>query len=149
MTVNSLVHLNLFHSGLIPQAMANWYFPKKNNRLLFYVKNKKNISKCSMLNFVSADILKHFHIFPRKQNLTFHANCPQMSNIYWKNKRIINMLSAENAQSANHQFSADDLFFLNNFLIFFFSGNWIWHFMYIVSTRDSLHQMSNSVAWKN
>ena len=57
------------------------------------------------------------------------------------------MLSAENAQSANYQFSADE-FFLNSFH-FFFSGNWIWHFMYIVSTRDSLHEMSNSVGWKN
>ena len=33
------------------------------------------------------------------------------------------MLSAENAQSANYQFSADE-YFLNSFL-FFFSGNWI------------------------
>ena len=88
---------------------GNLIFPSK-NRLLFSGKDKKNISKCCMLNFVSADILKHFHIFPRKQNLTFHANCLQMSNVYWKNKRIINMLSAENAQSANHQFSADDIF---------------------------------------
>ena len=55
------------------------------------------------------------------------------------------MLSAENVQSANHQFSADDIFY-NSFLIFFL-GNWIWHFMYIVSTRDSLHEMSNSVGW--
>ena len=35
-----------------------------------------------------------------------------------KNKRIINILSAENAQSANHQFSADDIF-LSSFLILF------------------------------
>ena len=57
------------------------------------------------------------------------------------------MLSAENVQSANHQFSADDIFEI--VFLFFFSGNWIWHFMYIVSTRDSLHEMSNSVGWKN
>ena len=72
-----------------------------------------------MLNFVSADILKHVHIFPRKQNLTFHAYSPNVKCLLEKNKRIINILSAGNAQSANHQFSADDIF-LNSFLIFFF-----------------------------
>ena len=35
-----------------------------------------------------------------------------------KNKRINNMLSVENAQSANHQFSADDIF--KYFFLFFF-----------------------------
>ena len=89
--------------------MTSWYPPPK-NRFLFSGKNKKIISKCCMLNFVSADILKHFHIFPRKQNLTCHANCLQISNVYWKKINIINMLSAENVQSANHQFSADDIF---------------------------------------
>ena len=62
-----------------------------------------------MLNFVSADNLNIFVFFPRKQNLTFHANCLQMSCLLEK-KTITNMLSAENVQSANHQFSADDIF---------------------------------------
>ena len=64
------------------------------------------------VEFVSADNLNIFVFFPRKQNLTFHANCLQMSNVYWKKKQqtITNMLSAENVQSANHQFSADDIF---------------------------------------
>ena len=58
------------------------------------------------------------------------------------------MLTAENdVQNASHQFSADDIFLI--VFLFFFTGNWIWHFMYIVSTRDSLHEMSNSVGWKN
>ena len=47
-----------------------------------------------------------FLIFPRKQDLTFHANCLQGDNlhemsdpVYVKNKKnIINLSSAENAQ---------------------------------------------------
>ena len=47
-----------------------------------------------------------FLIFPRKQDLTFHANCLQGDNlhemsdpVYAKNKKnIINLSSAENAQ---------------------------------------------------
>ena len=38
------------------------------NRFLFSGKNKKNISKCCMLNFVSADNLNNFVFFPRKKN---------------------------------------------------------------------------------
>ena len=57
---------------------------QKKTGFLFSGKNKKNISKCCMLNFVSADNLNIFVFFPRKQNLTFHANCLQMSNVYWK-----------------------------------------------------------------
>ena len=111
MTVNSSVHRNLFHS--LDQFRRGWQIDiSPQNRLLCSGKRKKNISKCCMLNFVSADNLKHFHIFPRKQNLTFHAKCLQMSNVYWKNKHIINMLSAENTQSANRQFSVDDIFLI-------------------------------------
>ena len=62
-----------------------------------------------MLNFVSADILEHFHIFPIKQ---FDISCESSPNVkcLLEKIRIINILSAENAQSANHQFSADDIF---------------------------------------
>ena len=38
-----------------------------------------------------------------------------------KIKRIINILSAENAESANHQFSADDIFLRVFFCFCFFS----------------------------
>ena len=56
--------------------------------VLFSGKTKKNISKCCMLNLVSADNLNIFVFFPRKQNLTFHANCLQMSNVYWKKNKL-------------------------------------------------------------
>ena len=84
---------------------------------MFSGNNKKNISKCCMFNFVSADILEHFHIFPIKQ---FDISCKSSPNVkcLLEKIRIINILSAENAQSANHQFSADDTFFIV-FLFFF------------------------------
>ena len=41
--------------------------------------------------------------------------------------------------------SADDILI---FLFFFPPENRIWHFMQIVSTRDNLHDMSNSVFWE-
>ena len=54
----------------------------------------------------SADILKYFLIFARKQDLTFHAKLsPNVILFSGKNKHIINILS----ESANHQFSADDI----------------------------------------
>ena len=48
-----------------------------------------------MLNFVSADILKKFHIFPRKHFMQTVSKCQMFIG---KNKRIINMLSAEKAE---------------------------------------------------
>ena len=52
--------------------------------------------------FSADDILKYFFlIFPRKQDLTFHANCLLKCQILFsgKNKKnIINLSSAENAQ---------------------------------------------------
>ena len=53
------------------------------------------------------NILEYFVIFPRKQNLTFHANCLQMETICMKckilfsektKKHIINLSPAEFAQ---------------------------------------------------
>ena len=85
MTVNTSVHLNLYHSL---GKFRRWWqiddsFAKK-NKFLFSRKNKKTVSKCYMLKFFTQfsadDILTYILIFPRKQLLTFHANCLQMSN---------------------------------------------------------------------
>ena len=98
------------------------------------------------VEFVSADNLNIFVFFPRKQNLTFHANCLQMSNVYWKKINYRQYVVCWKCPECLPSIFSR-LHFLNSFL-FFFSGNWIWHFMYNVSTRDSLHEMSNSVGWK-
>ena len=57
-----------------------------------------------MLNFVSADILNIFVFFP--ENRIWHF----MQIVSKCQMFIPNMLSTENAQSANHQFSSDDIF---------------------------------------
>ena len=56
------------------------------------------------------------------------------------------MLSAENVQSANHQFSADDIF---EIVFLFFSQVTGFDISCTFSNRDSLHEMSNSVGWNN
>ena len=63
-----------------------------------------------MLNFVSADILNIFVFFLENRIWHFTQIVSKCQMFIGKNKRITNMLSAENAQSANHQFSADDIF---------------------------------------
>ena len=90
---------------------------KKKPKFLFSGKNKKNISKCCMLNFVSADNLTIFVFFPRKQILTFHANCLQMSNVYWKKNKlspICFLLKMSRVLTISFQ----QMTFLNSFLIF-------------------------------
>ena len=64
-----------------------------------------------MLNSTLGKIFSRRHIeiiflfFPRKQALTFHANCLQGDNlhemlnlVFWENKKNINLSSAESAQ---------------------------------------------------
>ena len=48
-------------------------------------------------------------------------------------------------KSAKHRFSADDIL---KYFFLFSPGNRIWHFTPIVSNRDRLQEMSNSVGWK-
>ena len=119
---------------------------KKKNSFLFSGKNKKNISKCCMLNFVSADILNIFAFFIENRIWHFMQIVSKCQMFIGKNKLspIYCLLKMPRVPTINFQ----QMTFLNSFLICF-SGNWIWHIMYIVSTRDSLHEMSNSVGWKN
>ena len=79
------------------------------------------------------------------QETGFDISCILSPNVklFSGRKKWINMLSTEIAQSVltiNFQ--------QMTFWKFFFSENWIWHFMHMVSNRDSLHEMSNSVGWK-
>ena len=88
-------------------------------------------------------ILKYFLIF--FQETGFDISCILSPNVklFSGRKKWINMLSTEIAQrvlTINFQ--------QMTFWKFFFSENWIWHFMHMVSNRDSLHEMSNSVGWK-
>ena len=73
------------------------------------------------MKFSADNILKYFSYFPRKQNLTCHANCLCWRRFAWNVK---------------------------SFFFFFSSENRIWHFMQIVSTVVNLHEMSNSVFWE-
>ena len=71
--------------------------------------------------FSTDSILKYFLIFSRKQDLTFHANCLQLSLFPGENKKnIINMLSAFSADNILKYFSISpskqDLTFQANYL---------------------------------
>ena len=99
------------------------FFPE--NWFLFSGKNKKNISKCFMLNFVprvlSISFQQTFWIFSYfflgNRIWHFMQIVSKCSIVFWKNKRIINMLSAETAQrvlTINFQ----QMTFWNSFRIF-------------------------------
>ena len=81
----------------------------------------KNISKCCMLKFLPSD--KHqfsadgfSNIFFPRSLLIFHGKlciiCMKCHILFSgrNEKSVINMLSAEIAQSAKHQFTEDDIF---------------------------------------
>ena len=88
--------------------------------------------------------------FSSQQNLTFHANCLYWKQFAWNVKscflgkireKYFKMSSAENwCLALSGQFQQITLMLL---FLFFFSENRIWHFMQIVSKRDSLHEMSS------
>ena len=43
------------------------------------------------------------------------------------------------------KFTSDDLW---EYFSYFFSENWFWYFMQIVSTGDNLHEASEPVFWE-
>ena len=67
--------VNIYELG---HSKSMWYLQTH----IFWKKKKKKIQNviCCLslwVNFSADDILKYFLIFPRKQNLAFHANCLQ------------------------------------------------------------------------
>ena len=67
-----------------------------------------------------------FLIFPRKQDLTFQANCLLRRQFAWNVKSC----------------------FLGKIFFLFFPENRIWHFKQIVSWGDNLLEMSKPVFWE-
>ena len=102
MTVNPSMHLNL--SWLIPQMMTNWrYFSQKTGFcFLGKIKIFQNVVCWILYSECKASIFsRHFEIFSYfSQETWFDISCKLSPNVKFsgKNKRIINMLSAEIAQ---------------------------------------------------